>query len=342
MAIASRHPCPDLSTEPAGIEAFELLRRLETPDARFGRAGGPEREPARLGQSARLGFAAADVAEHVPGTEGSPDRVSLNIVGLLGPEGPMPLHLTRWVLERQSNRWFAGGVEGATSDTAFLDFANMLQHRLIALYWRAWADARPEVEFAHVPSGRFPAMLRALAGTGLSRHPADDHAREAAKVRHATSLAQAVQGPERLLSYLSDVASAPVHLVEFVGTWTDVPTVLQTRLGCAHSQLGRSTLIGSRVYERQATAELRVGPMPLDGFLAHLDDATVRCELRHAILFAMGQELAFDLRLVLAADAVPEARLGSCRLGRTTWLDPVPGRDADDLRISRFSQREAA
>ena len=42
------------------------------------------------------------------GAEGSPARVTVNNLGLLGPEGPMPLHLTRWVLDRLSQRWFDG------------------------------------------------------------------------------------------------------------------------------------------------------------------------------------------------------------------------------------------
>jgi type VI secretion system protein ImpH len=341
MAVKPRHPRPDLTAEPAGIEALELLRRLETPDARFGRAGGPDNEPARLGQGASLAFAACDVAEHTVGRDGAPDRVALNILGLLGPSGPMPLHLTRWVIERLSNRWFAGQAEGATSDTAFLDFVNLLQHRLMALYWRAWADARPEIEFAHGKTGRIPALLGTLAGTGLPGSQGGED-RETAKKRHATSLALAAYGPERILGYLADVAGAPVRLLEFVGVWTEVPGELQTRLGRAHSQLGQSAVAGARVYERQATVELRVGPMPMEHYLAHLEDAGLRAELSHAVVFAMGHGIAFDLRLVLAATDVPDAQLGACRLGRTTWLNPVEGREADDLCIRRFPERAAA
>ena len=341
MAVEPRHTRPDLSGE-AGIEAFELLRRLETPGARFGGTGGPDREPARLEQSARLSFAAADVAAYTAGRDGEPDRVSLNILGLLGPEGPMPLHLTRWVLERLSNRWFAGKSEGATSDTAFLDFINILQHRLMALYWRAWADARPEVEFAHGTTGRISAMLRALAGNGLRGFRQDSKGREAAKARHATSLALAAHGPDRVLRYLEDVAGAPVRLVEFVGVWTEVPARLQSRLGRAHCRLGQTAVVGGRVFERQATAEIRIGPMPLDRFLAHLDDPEQRAELAHAVLFAAGHGLAYDLRLVLMAEAVPAARLGSSRVGRTAWLTPICGRDADDMRVHRYLERAAA
>ena len=68
-----------------------------------------------------------------------------------------------------------------------------------------------------------------------------------------------------------------------------------------------------------------------------LDDEKKTGELRHAILFAAGHEIEFDLRLVLAENEVPEPRLGETRLGRTTWLRSKPAGDAADLSIRRFS-----
>ena len=50
-----------------------------------------------------------------------------------------------------------------------------------------------------------------------------------------------------------------------------------------------------------------------------------------------GRICDFDVRLILAADEVPHARLGACRLGLTTWIDPMKGRDADDLCYTRVN-----
>jgi type VI secretion system protein ImpH len=351
MADDSRHPQPDLNpagqtgggrlpTEAETMGFFELLRQLETGGLRFGRAGGPDREPARLGQGVRLTFATRDIADARAGRAGQPPRVDVNVLGLLGPEGPMPLHLTRWVMTRMSNRWFAGDSADATADTTFLDFVNMLQHRHIALYWRAWADARPAVQVAHGTGGRISALMRTLAAVGLPGAATGSLARTSAKLRHGTSLAQQVQSPGRLVEYLSEVTGAPVSLVEFVGRWTDVPSALQTRLGRAHAGLGQGAVAGARVYERANRAEVRLGPLDIVQFNGFLDEAVRRSELRHAILFAMGEGIAFDLRLVLRAADVSPARLGSARLGRTAWLSPKPGHDADDLVMRGFTGRE--
>jgi hypothetical protein len=114
MADDARRTLPDLKPglDPRDMDFFELLRRLEAGGQLFGHSGRPEREPARLGQAVRLGFATRSVADFHPGAERRAVRIEQAVIGLLGPEGPMPLHLTRWVLDRLSQRWFAGGAEG--------------------------------------------------------------------------------------------------------------------------------------------------------------------------------------------------------------------------------------
>ena len=342
MADDAGQPRPDLTGDvpaPETMGFFELLRRLERDQMRFGRSGGPSREPARLGQRARLTFGTRDVAGFHPGT---PPKVDVEVLGLLGPEGALPLHLTRWVLSRLSDRWFTEGSDAA-SDTTFLDFCNLLQHRMMALYWRAWGDARPEVQIEHEAAGRVRAFVEALAGVALpGTKPKVPDAQTRLKMRHATALGRQVYSVERLTAYLSDVLEAPVTLVEFLGTWTEIPPRLQSRLGQQHAQLGRSAVVGSRSFQRQSLVELRVGPMTLARFTEFLADPALIQRLRHAIRHAMGREMEFNLRLVLDAREIPDTRLGHSQLGRTTWLAPKRDRDADDLRLTRVAAVEAA
>lgn len=340
MADDDRHPRTDLTTGPdsaavpdiSDMDFFELLRQLETATMRFGRAGGAAAEPARLTQQPRQSFAVSDLAGFTPGREGQQPQVAVNVLGLIGPEGPMPLHLTRWIIARQSSRWFAGSESGgATADTSFLDFINMLQHRMMALYWRAWADARSSVQVAHGDGGQVIAMMRALAGIGLPGSRSDDPRIDNAKLRHATSLSQEVRGPDRLTSFLQSVLGVPVSLSEFVGVWLDIPDHLQTRINHSHNRLNDGAMVGARRFDRQSRAEIRLGPLSRAQFDRFVNDPHSRARLRHALIFAQGHDIDFDVRLVLAADEVPPAQIGDCRLGLTTWIDPKQGRDADDL-----------
>ncbi len=341
MADAPRQPRPDLTGDIPAADSmafFELLRRLEVGDYRFGRIGGPGREPARLGQRIRMAFATRDVAGFHPGTDSQPSRVDVEVLGLLGPEGALPLHMTRWVMSRLSDRWFAGADTDATSDTTFLDFCNLLQHRMMALYWRAWGDARPEVQIEHGPGGRVQAVLNALAGVGLPGAATGGATDLALKLRHATSLGHQVQGVERLTAYLADVAGAPVRLVEFVGSWLDLPKGLQSRLGQAHAVLGQSAVAGARSFTRQARVELQIGPLSLPDYSGFLRDSGVIDRLRHAIRHAIGHELEVDLRLVLARGDIPDGRIGAMQLGRTGWLAHRRSADAADLVLPNITE----
>ncbi|CCV11987.1 type VI secretion system baseplate subunit TssG [Mesorhizobium sp. STM 4661] len=346
MADDARQSLPDL--DPFDLDRaeglsesfdfFELLRRLERRGGLFGYSGQPDREPARLGQHVRLSFTAKDVVEFrdakdkAPGKNSAPARVTVANLGLMGPEGPLPLHLTRWVLDRLSQRWFTGADAQQTSDTTFVDFVNILQHRMIALYYRAWADAHPAVQVERAVGGRVRAMLEAMAGIGLpgTRNPDLD----TVKLRQAASLASQVDGPERLTLFLAEAFKVPVQIREFVAAWITIPAMLQTRLAKAYAALGRGATIGPRVFSRQSRIELRVGPLGYEDFKAFLPGGQRLKVFKQAVRDMVGESLDVDLRIVLAREAVPPPRIGAIQLGRTTWLArPAERGDADDMRL---------
>lgn len=326
-----------------GVNFFQLLRRLERSGQYFGEAGPPDKEPARLGQHVRQTFAIKDVAEFTPAKDNKPAKVSVMNFGLMGPEGPMPLHLTRWTLDRLSQRWFSESAEGATSDTTFVDFANMAQHRMISLFYRAWSDTRPEVQIERNDKGRIRIMLGALGGIGLPGMEGLEPELDAIKLRQAGSLAHQVQGPERLTHFLSDAVGAPVALKEFVGEWVDIPAHLQSSTGRKgqYNALGVTASIGPRSFQRQARVEIRVGPISLEDFSDFLPGGRKLDIIRKSVLYVVGQNLTVDMRLVLKRDEVPEPKLGGIRLGQTSWLGET-GEDRDDYRMSGVVGRLAA
>lgn len=338
MADSARQSPPDLEEGPAlsaAYDFFELLRRLERRGGdRFGHSGRVAGDPARIGQQIRLGFAVQDVVAFDEQAENSPTRVTVANLGLMGPEGPMPLHMTRWVLDRLSQRWFGGADSRETSDTTFVDFVNILQHRMISLFYRAWADAHPAVQVERTVGGRVIAMLEAMAGIGLpDMHNGENPDLDVVKLRHAASLASQVDGPERLTQFLAEVFGVRVQLKEFVASWMTVPKPLQTRLGNDdYSALGQSATIGPRTFSRQSRVELRIGPIGLAEYTAFLPGGERLDLLKRAVRDLIGESLDVDVRVILAANEVPAAKIGGLQLGRTAWLPrPAGSEDADDM-----------
>lgn len=337
MAHDGRQPPPDLDQEiglSASYDFFELLRRLERRGgARFGHSGRIDRDPARIGQQIRLGFAVQDVVAFDDGTDNAPARVTIANLGLMGPEGPMPLHMTRWVLDRLSQRWFAGADALQTSDTTFVDFVNILQHRVISLFYRAWADAHPAVQVERAVGGRVLAMLEAMAGIGMPGvHNDANPELDAVRLRQAASLANQVDGPERLTLFLAEAFGIRVELNEFVASWMTVPMPLQSRVGRDYAELGRSATIGPRTFSRQNRIQLRLGPLGLAEYNAFLPGGGRLAILKRAIRDLIGESLDVDVCLVLATGEVPPVKIGSVQLGRTTWLSrSAEDGDADDM-----------
>jgi type VI secretion system protein ImpH len=101
-------------------------------------------------------------------------------------------------------------------------------------------------------------------------------------------------------------------------------------------------VVGARSFQRQTLVELRVGPLPLARFNEFLADPALTARLRHAIRHAMGREMEFNLRLVLAARTFPTPALASASLAAPPGLSPRRQQDADDLRLYHVAQVEAA
>ncbi len=92
-----------LGRAPHAFDFFQALRRLECEHRdrpRIGAGLRPGDDPVRLGQPPYLNFAGSTVSSFAAGTGGRPWRLAVNFFGLLGPNGPLPLHLTEYARDR--------------------------------------------------------------------------------------------------------------------------------------------------------------------------------------------------------------------------------------------------
>jgi len=105
---------------PWDFDFYALLRRIESlhPQApRIGQTLRPSQEPLRLGQVAELDFAPAPIV-HFDRKGPGAGRLGVRFFGLLGPHGPMPLHLTEYVRERRHQHGDPDGQRGRGAHAA--------------------------------------------------------------------------------------------------------------------------------------------------------------------------------------------------------------------------------
>jgi type VI secretion system protein ImpH len=326
-----------LAAEPYRYDFYQTLRRIEClydSRPRWGCALRPSEEPVRLGQDPDVAFAPAPLASFEPGEQGRPPRLQVRLFGLLGPNGPLPLHITEYARERLRH----------ANDPTLSRFLDMFHHRLMTLFYRAWAQAQPHVSRDRPNDDRFSMYVGALFGVSQPSFRHRDALPDLAKFFHAGMLVRHSRNPEGLTAILEHFFQVPVRLQEFVGQWMSLGERERTRLGENGAALGISTVLGARVWDRQHKFQIRLGPLTIEQYASFLPGGPLLRQLVDWVRLYLSFELDWDVRLILERDEVPRLKLGAApsvsqpgrpqgaRLGWTTWL----GRrhadaDADDL-----------
>lgn len=317
----------ELEQRPFASHLFQVLRRLENLDPsrpRIGKAKTPRHEPWRFRQQPSMAFAPSTIYSYVPRTGDRPAELSILSFGLFGPHGPMPLHLTEYVLGRMRSE-----------DTTFQRFADLFHHRLISLFYRAWADAQPAVQYDRPDEDRFALYVGALAGLALP--DAGDQAAlpPRARLHYIGHLACQSRHPEGLRSMISDYFGVPVAIEEFVGHWVELPEECRCRLGESPETgtLGKTMAVGSRIWQCQDRFRVVLGPMGETDYDRLVPGGESVGRLVELVRSYVGDELTWDVRLILRREDLGGVRLGGrARLGLNSWLlGCAATRDAGDL-----------
>jgi type VI secretion system protein ImpH len=320
-----------LARAPWSFDFFQALRRIEGLFAdrpKLGRALRPADEPVRLSQEASVAFAPSTLSA-CETDDGRPPRLEQRFFGLLGANGPLPLHITEYVRERLIHN----------SDPTLARFLDLFHHRMALLFYRAWAEARPTVHQDRPDEDRFTAYVGSLSGHGLRGTLVRDSVPDHAKRFYVGHLARNPKNAEGLASILEGFFQLPVRVDQFVLGWLELPRDQRTALGGeprVSGALGLGTVVGERVRDVQSRFRAVMGPMDLDRFCDFLPGGRSLDKLKHWVRNYVGFEFDWDVQLVLARDEVPGIRLGrEGQLGWTTWLGARRAdTDAGDLTLS--------
>jgi type VI secretion system protein ImpH len=122
-------------------------------------------------------------------------------------------------------------------------------------------------------------------------------------------------------------------------------------LGGQNNLLGRTTVLGRRVWMQDAAVLMRVGPLDAAAFEDFLPGGSAHVAMSELTRLYAGPDIDARLQLVVSSDDVTAARLGSARLGWSSWLrfarGPVlrhttpPEAAADDQVHVRLTRRRA-
>jgi type VI secretion system protein ImpH len=228
-----------LTREAQEFDFHVAIRRLESlfrDVPRLGDARLPSEEKLRLGQIPELKFEPSAVSSFKAPEAEQPGRLTVAFLGLFGPHGPLPMHLTEFVRERITHH----------GDRTLSAFADIFHHRALTLFHRAWATAQPTASFDR-PNSRFNDYVGSLFGIGMPSLQQRGSLPDAAKLQYSAWLGSASRNAEGLQAMVSDYFRLPVVLHQFVGDWIVIPDQDRLRLGQSEavSSLGRTAVLGA-------------------------------------------------------------------------------------------------
>ncbi|MEJ8810709.1 type VI secretion system baseplate subunit TssG [Variovorax ureilyticus] len=351
LALGLQELLARLRREPWRFGFTTLMRRfgaVHSNQPRIGLASRPQQEPFRLAQTAALTFAPREIAEvalplddEVSSGVGTPNArkgnnpavptVRLYGLGLLGPNGPLPLHYTEWVRDRAENY----------NDGTLADFLDIFHHRYLTHMYRAWAQSQSAAGLDRPDDETFSRYVARLTGHDpleIRDSVLPSHARLAA----STHLTREARNPDGLACTLARFFAVPVQLQEFVMHWIRIDEEDQTHLGepRTSSVMGMGAIAGEVVADRQNKFRLVLGPLSLEQYLRFTPQGKDLPLLMEWVRGFIGHEFVWEVELRVRNDSTPPARLEDKeKLGWSTWLG---GSEGTGARFAAGSQRTAA
>jgi type VI secretion system protein ImpH len=306
----------EVSEKPYRYGFFQTVRRINCyyqDKPLTGQAIKPNDDPIRFIQEPYTFFAPSTLAG-LEMDESSPfPKLSQRFIGLFGPNGPLPLHITEYARDRARHH----------RDKSLSGFVNMFHHRIVSLFYRAWAQSQPTVQFDRPEKDRFAMYIGSLIGLGpqnLRDADAMHHLAKLSFVGHLSSLPRHVDG---LMSLIKGYFDVPTQVREFVAHWMKIPASDRLQLGgmSLGGYLGRDTIIGERVWQRQDKFQVRLGPLSLDTYESFLPTGKSFKSLLAVVRNYIGLEYLWEVNLILKKEEKPVTCLGvSGTLGWTSWL----------------------
>jgi type VI secretion system protein ImpH len=322
----------DLKAEPWRFDYFAVLRHLERihdEQPRIGDSATLRDEFVLLGQDPFMDFPASNLARVEP-PENKPLQIFVRHMGLLGPQGALPLATTE-----EAHHYVLA------NDDAFPRFLDVFNHRFLQLFFRAWADSRPIAQHDRPKQDRFFAYIGSAIGIGSEPYRDRDSVPDAAKLCFAGLLGAQAKSASRLAGAVCGLFEVKAEIDEFVGTRLMLDPAERTMLGMSHNALGQDAMLGRGVYSVQDKIRLRIYTRSLAQYMRFLPSGDLCEPLADLVYSFNGAQLDWDTELAIPSGACEPIRLGQFgQLGWTSWMAPDWTSTETYRRDARFHPAE--
>ena len=296
-------------------------------------------------------------------------EMTVNFMGLHGPNGVLPRHYNDLLIQLQRNNL-------NNEANALRDWFDLFNNRIIALFYLAWERTQLPVqqEQSEISGQRdpFQSFFKCLGGIqtgGLQRRiqvsvPSFGGSinRTMSDLFLSTKLARSRPRMSVALvqNILSKATEAPVQISCFTPKWSVIPDHALARLGSltnsTQAQLGVNVSLGKRILNSQSNYTINIGPVDWRGLnrllppsnpLNKSPSKTMLDAVRTLASLKTDPTLKPTIRIRLRSDSLQSARLGlhqessgldqPSKLGWNTWLgEPNEPAGIDDQLSCKY------
>ena len=310
------------------FQAVRLLGRMQPGKSPVGRYVHPQEEIVRFGANPTLSFPASQIYSLLTTKDGYL-KMEINFMGLVGPTGLLPSHLTELITNRVRAK-----------DTALLDFFNIFNHRMTSFFYQAWEKNHFTVGYERNQNDPLTGFLLAIAGLGSPGLRNRQTVRDETFIYYAGILGAAPKSATAFEAVLADYFDVPVEIEPFIGVWRHLDEPDQTQVG--DESVEAATLVfgavaGDEVWDQQSRVRIKLGPLTAERYREFLPSGSAWPALKAITQTYRGTDMEFEVQLILKREEVPVVELkkladDSPRLGWDTWLKSKPlfNRDPGD------------
>jgi len=326
------------------FQAVWLIERFLGERTPVGMRGPIREEGLRFRPGVSVAFPATDVhsinLDRDKDTSGEQFRMDVTFMGLYGTGSPLPTHYPMDILREVDKATGTAtarkeGHAGAPdpieeerlsrASTPTRDFLDLIHHRLISLFYRAWIKYRYEKQFALPGRDTMTGYLLWMVGCPSVFGARSYGVPPLRLLRYAGVWTQQLKSADLLGGVLSDYwMGLPVDIEQCVGSWTPIPMDDLNSIGTANCALGVDMNMGEQIFDMNSTFNVALGPVDWNTFQFFLPDGLGFAETRSLIRLYCTDPLSFTIEVKLLPGEVPEMRLTSDtqagRLGFTSWL----------------------
>jgi type VI secretion system protein ImpH len=301
-----------MSDSPGSIDFLNLMRTLESSNSqkpRIGESHTYAEDIVSLGQLPYVEFADTNVAQFVEKENGL-NLVLTRFLGLLGPQGALPLHTTY-----EATHWLN------MRDPAFARFLDVFNNRFQQLFFRVWANARPAVQADRPRDNQFVNYIGSMIGIGTASLRQRDSLHDFTKLAIAGLISPSVKSAARVENMLTWLFKAKVAVQQFIGVWLPLDEQEQAVLAKGNCSLGVDSLIGKSAFSLRDKFRVRLEVLDLKEFETFLPDGKHFQSMADAIKFYLGDVFIYDVEIGMAQSETKATKLGQFgRLGWTSWM----------------------